>query len=215
MNHSPSADRNKQPIADVLSQHPPFSTPDSPGCVLEIGSGTGQHTEQWAKSFPHLTFQPSEYGGGSASPESERHESLKPVFDSIKAYTAELPNVLEPIEVDSASTWGVAPESMTGIIMCNVLHIAPYSVSEGLFPGAAAALVPGGGLFVYGPFMVDGEHTAPSNEAFDVRLRDQNPEWGVRDSSVLALLAKEHQLELTERIQMPANNFILLFRKAA
>ena len=39
----------------------------------------------------------------------------------------------------------------------------------------------GGRLFVYGPFMRDGAHTAPSNAAFDASLRAENPEWGVRD----------------------------------
>lgn len=144
-----------------------------------------------------------------------------------------------------------------------VCHISPYKVSEGILSGAARLLSEGGHLFIYGPFMVDGEHTSPSNADFDLRLRvsapvqlaapslpctrqvaaagsprhldaslihllvfafssarervlallqAQNSEWGVRDSTVLAELAVSYGLELIERAQMPANNFVLVFR---
>ena len=52
---SPSADRNKGFIAEVLSQVLPQS-----GLVLEIASGTGQHVVHFARAMPHLTWQPSE-----------------------------------------------------------------------------------------------------------------------------------------------------------
>ena len=52
----------------------------------------------------------------------------------------------------------------------------------------------GGMLFIYGPFTVDGQHTAPTNEAFDARLKAQNAEWGVRDTATLAAFATRHGL---------------------
>ena len=52
---SPSAERNKQPIADVLLQVLPQS-----GLVLEIGSGTGEHVVHFARTMPSITWQPSE-----------------------------------------------------------------------------------------------------------------------------------------------------------
>jgi tRNA G46 methylase TrmB len=52
---SPSAERNREPIAKVLSQVLPQS-----GLVLEVGSGTGEHTIHFAHVMPHLTWQPSE-----------------------------------------------------------------------------------------------------------------------------------------------------------
>ena len=75
-------------------------------------------------------------------------------------------------------------------------------------------LKPNGGLFIYGPFMVDGEHTAESNLAFDQRLRAQNAEWGVRDSTAIAAAAASCGLQLVAREAMPANNFVLAFEKA-
>eukprot|EP00658_Telonema_sp_P-2_P054614 TRINITY_DN43447_c0_g1_i1.p2 TRINITY_DN43447_c0_g1~~TRINITY_DN43447_c0_g1_i1.p2 ORF type:complete len:216 (+),score=43.26 TRINITY_DN43447_c0_g1_i1:226-873(+) len=214
MNFSPSAERNKQPIVEVLARFRPFSSPDRPARVLEIGSGTGQHVSHFATAFSHVTFQPTEYGGGSASPESQEHVDLQAVFASIGSWCEQLPNVEPAIELDCANDWPVAEESLDAITMCNVLHISPFFVSEGLLEGAAKALAPGAGLFVYGPFMVDGQHTAPSNEAFDARLRSQNEEWGIRDCTLLAEMAQAHKLTLQERVPMPANNFLLVFTKA-
>lgn len=52
---SPSAERNKGPIADVLKR----VMPDH-GTVLEISSGTGQHIVHFAREMPGLLWQPSE-----------------------------------------------------------------------------------------------------------------------------------------------------------
>ena len=67
------------------------------------------------------------------------------------------------------------------MLCINVLHISPWRVSQNLIAGAGRLLRDDGRLFVYGPFKRDGEHTAPSNAAFDATLRAENPEWGVRD----------------------------------
>jgi hypothetical protein len=86
-------------------------------------------------------------------------------------------------------------------------------VAEGLFAGAVARLRPDGRLIVYGPFLRDGAHTAPSNAAFDASLRQGNPEWGVRDIAELAGLADRKGLKLADIVEMPANNLILIFER--
>jgi len=96
-------------------------------------------------------------------------------------------------------------------VCANVLHIASWRVAEGLFAGAALNLRLDGRLFVYGPFMRNGRHTAPSNEAFDAKLRGDNPEWGVRDIDDLERLAALSHLRLIGTVEMPANNMILVF----
>ena len=45
---------------------------------------------------------------------------------------------------------------LDAVVACNVCHISPFAVTEGLMAGAARYLAPGGGLFVYGPFIVEG-----------------------------------------------------------
>ena len=79
--------------------------------------------------------------------------------------------------------------------------------------GASRHLAAGARLFLYGPFKRDGQHTAPSNAAFDESLRRQNPGWGVRDIAELRALAATNQLRLAEISEMPANNAILTFAR--
>ena len=70
----------------------------------------------------------------------------------------------------------------------------------------------GGGLFLYGPFVESGVPTAPSNVQFDQSLRQRNPEWGIRRLDDLTDLGAKLGLSLCERIGMPANNLVLVFR---
>jgi Protein of unknown function (DUF938) len=58
-----------------------------------------------------------------------------------------------------------------------------------------------------------GRHTAPSNQAFDARLRARNPEWGVRDLDEIAELTLRYDLRIVERIAMPANNLSVVFHR--
>jgi SAM-dependent methyltransferase len=194
---SPSFHRNAAPLAAVLG---PYFEGVS-GDVLEIGSGTGQHAVALAKICPELVWWPTD--------PNDRHVA------SIEAWRgyAGLSNVRAPRRLDAAqSEWGAAdwPDGFAAMLCVNVLHISPWAVSDGLFGGAARHLRPDGRLFVYGPFMRDGQHTAPSNAAFDASLRRENAAWGVRDIADLAALAGRHGLRLEAVLDMPANNFVLV-----
>jgi hypothetical protein len=94
-----------------------------------------------------------------------------------------------------------------------MIHISPWSSTEGLMAGAEQVLPPGGMLFLYGPYREGGAHTAESNAAFDASLQARDPVWGVRDLEAVASLAAVHGLDLAERIVMPANNLSLVFRR--
>src|SRR6185295_7843778 len=52
---TPSADQNKGPILAQLQHALPHA-----GVVLEIASGTGQHTVHFARALPDLIWQPSD-----------------------------------------------------------------------------------------------------------------------------------------------------------
>jgi SAM-dependent methyltransferase len=199
--HGPAFARNHQPIWSAIG---PFLR-DRAGDVLETGSGTGEHVVTFARQSPAIMWWPSD---------------LNPThLASITAWRAHaaLPNVAAPARVDLlAADWDTAlpaTNPLLAVVAINVLHITPWRVSENLLAGAARRLRPDGRLFVYGPFRVDGEHTAPSNAAFDASLQAQNPEWGVRDTSDLAAVAGAHGLHIAERAPMPANNFTLVFAR--
>jgi hypothetical protein len=96
-----------------------------------------------------------------------------------------------------------------------MIHIAPWNAAAGLIGGAARVLPPGGFLFLYGPFRRNGQHTAPSNERFDMDLRGRNPAWGVRDIEAVSALAAGNGFAPPLVEEMPANNLSLVFRRPA
>jgi SAM-dependent methyltransferase len=190
--HAPAAERNREPILSVLRRTLPTH-----GAVLEIASGTGQHVAHFAQAMPALDWQPSEL-------DPQAHAS-------IDAWTAGLRNVQPAIVLDVTSpVWGLP--MYDAIFNANMIHISPWETCVGLMRGAREHLRAGGTLALYGPFRIGGQHTAPSNASFDASLRARDPRWGVRDLEAVASLAGDHQLTLHERLEMPANNQILIFR---
>jgi SAM-dependent methyltransferase len=187
--------RNRDSILAVLQRFLPAS-----GFILEIASGTGEHAVHFARGLPGVIWQPSD-----PDPES---------LASIAAHraAAKLPNLLPPLELNVTSAqWPV--EKADAMVAINMIHIAPWTASEGLMAGAESLLPPGGVLYLYGPFKENGAHTAPSNEAFDRSLRMRDPSWGVRDLEEVIALAGRHSLDFVERIAMPANNLSVIFRR--
>ena len=193
--HHPHVVRNRDPILAVLKRVLPPR-----GLVLEVASGSGQHAAHFARSLPALTWQPTD-------PDPRARAS-------IAAYCADAgaANLLAPLYFDpTAQPWPV--ERADALVCINMIHIAPWAVSEALMAGAERALPAGGALYLYGPYQIDGRHTAPSNQEFDAWLRTQNPQWGVRDLGAVTDLAARHGLALTETVPMPANNFSVIFRR--
>jgi hypothetical protein len=191
---APAAGRNRDPIAGVLTEELPAT-----GVVLEIASGTGEHAVHFARTFPHLHWQPSDPDPGAR--------------ESIAAWREEagLPNLREPIELDaSASAW---PLDRANAVLCiNMVHISPVAATEGVLVGAARLLAPGEPLILYGPYREPGVETAPSNLAFDADLRSRNPGWGLRSVEWLDERAAGAGLRRTRRVAMPANNLTLVYR---
>lgn len=189
---APAAERNKQPILQVLRRVLPRS-----GLVLEVASGTGQHVAHFARALPLLEWQPSE-----ANPES---------LSSVRAWVEGLANVRAPVELDVLKfPW---PVTQADAVLCiNMIHIAPWAAAEALVSGAGQVLGSGGVLFLYGPYRRHGRHTAPSNEAFDASLRERDPEWGVRDLEAVVELGAAAGFVLEDVVEMPANNFSVVLR---
>jgi SAM-dependent methyltransferase len=193
---SPSAERNKEPITELLIRVLPTQ-----GDVLEVGSGTGQHVLRFGQAMLDIRWQPTERDA----------DSLKSIASWLTCAT--LPNVNAPLHLDvHDEVWPVA--EVAAVVCINMVHIAPLSATEGLLRGATNVIVPGGMLFLYGPYRRQGRHVSPSNEAFDKLLKAENPQWGVRNLEDVALLAASKGLELQETHDMPSNNLAVVFRKS-
>ncbi len=191
--HAPAAERNRGPILEVLRDVVP-----SHGRVLEVASGTGQHVAHFAAALPALIWQPS--------------EADETMHASIAAWTAGLPNVRAPLALDAtAASWPVPAVDV--VYAANLIHVAPWNVCLGLLDGAGRHLVPGGLLVLYGPYRIEGTHTAASNHDFDRQLRTSDPRWGVRDLEAVRDAGTARGLQLARRHDMPANNQTLVFRR--
>jgi cyclopropane fatty-acyl-phospholipid synthase-like methyltransferase len=193
---SPAADRNKQPILEILQSILPQN-----GQVLEIASGTGQHVVHFAAALPGIVWQPSD-------PDAE---SRRDVHERI--LLARLGNVHEPLALDVERDPWPAAGPFDGIVCINMIHVSPWSTTLALMRGAAKCLAERGLLVLYGPFKEGGEHTAESNAAFDASLRERDVSWGVRDLETVARVAAEHGLMQQDVFRMPANNLTVVFRK--
>jgi hypothetical protein len=188
--HAPAAARNLIPIGDVLAEWLPES-----GTILQIASGTGEHVLAFARRFPRLTWQPSD-------PDPQ-------ALESIEAWRAEGPgNLLAPVALDAtAASWPVA--SADTILCINMIHISPWQATLGLLDGAARLLAPGAPLILYGPWIVEGIDTAPSNLAFDASLRARDARWGLRSVADFAVEADSRGFAIADLRAMPVNNFML------
>lgn len=190
--HAPATVRNRAAIAGVLAGVLPVA-----GDVLEVASGSGEHCAFFAECFPALRWHPSD-------PDAEARRS-------IDAWCAGLGNVAPALALDAAADdW---PVGRADAVLCvNMIHIAPWAATEGLMRGAARVLGAGAPLVLYGPFRRAGVPTATSNEAFDASLRARDPRWGLRELE--AVVAAAAGFALAEAREMPANNLIVVLRRA-
>lgn len=195
---APSAERNKQPILQVLQQQLP-----SAGRLLEIGSGTGQHVVYFAAAMPDWLWQPS-----------EQLQHMPGLQQRLQQQAGG--NVLPPIELDvaQAAHWPLR-ERYHAVYAANVAHIMSWPQVQTMFAGIQRCLQAAGVFLLYGPFHRDGQPTSAGNAAFDAQLRSpDNPHGshqGIRDDHQLIRLGRAHGLQLVDDVAMPANNRILVF----
>lgn len=188
---SPAALRNRDAILAILREHLPAR-----GLLLEVASGTGEHAAHFGRHLSGWWVQPTDIA-------AERRAS-------VDAHCAELPNVLPSLHLDTtADPWPCIEAD--AVLCCNMIHIAPWEACLGLLRGAALSLSAGELLILYGPFILDGRKTAASNIAFDADLKSRDPAWGLRRLADVAAAAAGFATPVV--IDMPANNFCVLFRR--
>ena len=194
--------RNRDPLLGVLKD----KLPKEPERILEMASGSGMHINYFAPHFSHLHFHPSE-------------KDLE-VFDNIKKLTSEQGNnnIADPMHLDltQPDTWfnPESEKSFAAIFCINIFQVAPISIADGMMKCASHLLKDDGFLLIYGPFQESGTFSTDSNKVFHETLSSAGvSEWGLKDIADLRKAAADHGLELKEKIDMPTNNFSLVFGK--
>ncbi|PRP79120.1 SAM-dependent methyltransferase [Planoprotostelium fungivorum] len=203
-----SWDRNKAPISQALS---PYLISSSR--VLEVASGLGIHASHLALEHPHLQFQPTEldpqlihYINDTAADHRQNHSgSLTNLSTAI------------PFDVTRSSDWDTL-SSLNGpfdlVMTNNLLHISPWTVTQKLFEGVGSRTDLFSGavkVAIYGPFRRNNVFSGPNDERFDASLRERDVAWGIRDLEAVERVAIDNGFELKEALQMPANNWELIF----
>ena len=190
---APSAERNKAPIGEELTSLLPQNAH-----VLEIASGTGQHGACFTALRTDIIWQYSDIDADARNSQA--------------AYGYDNPDQLKPpltVDVANQNWWQNMP-NITNLYCANMIHIAPWEAAMGLAKGAGKLLNTGSKLFLYGPFLC-GVQSAASNLAFAENLKQRNPLWGVRELSDVQNLFAENNFHLTQKIEMPRDNYLLVF----
>ena len=191
-----SCERNREPILAVLREQ--FQTP---GQVLELGSGTGQHAVHFAAALPWLDWQPTD---------------LQPQLTGIQQWREAqgTANLLPPQFLDMGRLpWPV--QGWTHAFSANTAHIVSWASVQTLFAGIGLGLPDHGRFCLYGPFHEHGQATSAGNHNFDLLLRARDPASGIRDRSDLVELGKRHGLRLLAAQPMPNNNQLLVWCRTA
>ncbi|KAK1738445.1 DUF938 domain-containing protein [Skeletonema marinoi] len=235
---SPSAERNKGPIYDMVLGSKVFPTlmennDNNKIRVLELAAGCGVHSTYFASTAladgMSIEWHPSD-------PDLEARLSIDArverdnLADSIRPANGWILGKAGGTACnDGHRDKGDAGANNSGVggieadysqyhnyfdlVTCiNMIHIAPWEATIGLMECAGKTLRKGGMLLCYGPYKIGGT-AVESNLNFDRSLKSRDSRWGVRNLEDVIEVAKKEGLTFDSYIEMPANNLSVLFRK--
>lgn len=192
---SAAADRNKEPILEVLKK---VLRPEDEQ-LLEVGAGTGQHAVYLAPFFPYLDWTPTETA-----------ENLPMLRERIKQSDAR--NIKTPFKMTVGEN-DFPIRTYDVILTVNTFHIMSWKECKTFIKLISGRLEEGGKVLIYGPFNYNGKFTTPSNEEFDKSLRERNPQSGIRSFEDVLSAMYKNGFEFIKDYEMPANNRMLYFRR--
>ena len=194
---SASAERNSAPIINVVKRIAPNS-----GEALEIASGTGQHIAKLAFSLPNLSWSPSEV-------EPERLKSISAWVEK-----ENLLNIKTPIPLDATEHgWAESLPQYDFILLVNLLHLISWNETKTLISELSKSLIKNGIVFIYGPFLRNGNLTSEGDKIFHNSLIQTDPDIGYKNDSDMQTLFANSSLSLLETVVMPANNLGFVLQK--
>lgn len=193
---NPSCLRNQHPILEALL---PWLS--EPGQLLELASGTGQHGVYIGQHLPHIRWQLTEH--------PSQIQLSQPWQQA-----ANLSNVLPCIELDiNQPNWPAELGQFQYSFCANLLHYVSEQEVHHIFKAVSRVLNTQGLFFCYGPINEQG-FTSDGNASLDKWLKeDVNAQAGIKELSFLQSSAQQQGLTLKQRLNLPANNVILIFEK--
>lgn len=192
---SAAADRNKEPILEVLKK---VLRPEDKS-LLEVGAGTGQHAVYLAPFFPKMEWTPTEVA-----------ENLPMLRERISQ--SGVRNIKTPFRMIVGQD-DFPIRTFDVVLTINTFHIMHWKECKSFIKLISSRLDKGGKVLIYGPFNYNGKFTTPSNEEFDKSLRANDPQSGIRNfEDVLGTMFK-NDFELLQDFEMPSNNRLLVFRR--
>ena len=193
MRNSPSCERNKDVILDILKQY----IKNKPDRLFEVGSGTGEHAVYFSKYFSKLNWVSSD--------RKENHPGLKLRFKK-----EQLKNLHGPETYDVSKD--VFPKlKFDYLFTANTLHIMSWKEVKALLKAFKKHLRPSSLVFIYGPFKYNGEFTSESNAQFDISLKGRDPKSGIRSFEDINDIMLKNGFILKNDHKMPANNQLLVY----
>ena len=96
-----------------------------------------------------------------------------------------------------------------------MIHVAQWTCTKALFKESGRLLKKGKFLILYGPFKIGNKHTSQSNYIFDKSLKMQNDLWGIRNLDEVSYEGKKNGFLQEDMISLPANNFLIIYRKVS
>lgn len=185
--------------------------------ILEVAAGTGEHANYIGSNSDFTT--PTDLYYVPVEPDLSMHESIECWTQDVKKsnvkYSAPLGIAMSldlELPICPLTTIEEKPITTVDVVICNnMTHISHISSTEGLFRFCNRIVKAGGLVYFYGPYRVNG-FMVPSNERFDVSLKQRNPDWGVRDLEQIQELGLKFGFVLQETVQMPVNNLSVIFK---
>lgn len=192
---SAAADRNKDPILNVLKEVIRFEDRN----LLEVGAGSGQHAVYMAPFFPKMDWTPTEI-----------NENLAQLRERIKQ--SKISNIVTPYRMKVGDD-DFPIRTYDIILTVNTFHIMHWKECKTFIKLVSGRLQEGGRVLIYGPFNYESKFTSESNEEFDKFLKKNDPQSGIRSFEDILSAMVKNGFELIKDYEMPANNRLLAFRR--
>jgi hypothetical protein len=168
---SPSAQRNKQPIWEVLSTKVlprlETSTESKKLRILEVAAGSGVHTEYLALALcdavgkEAIRWYPTDPQPDSLNSIQcyidDNASTLSEIVAPPMSLTLDSSGIIEPATQNELFPSDDAAASSLDLIICiNMIHISPWEATLGLMKMAGKSLSKNGCLYCYGPYKIGG-----------------------------------------------------------